>query len=174
MKHRFKNCKIIEACYRWKYFCSNMIQIDYKSCLYIIYYNIYDNTLTVMCTLERWLQEMVLYVQRSKLCLTGFFFENLIASWEIPSQQSKSRESCLMNMICRWWLMVVRHGHSPPLTVVQRKMERILLGITLHNRKYDTLIQQQTGVIVIIKTKKGKQMGWPRLSCGRLLEIENN
>ena len=38
-------------------------------------------------------------------------------------------------------------AHMDLLSVAQRKMERIMLGITLHDHKRNTWIRHQTGVL---------------------------
>ena len=56
------------------------------------------------------------------------------------------------------------------LAVGQRKMERIMLGITLRDRKHNAWIRQQTGVTDIIDTIKSSKHQW----AGHVARLQDN
>ena len=56
------------------------------------------------------------------------------------------------------------------LSVAQRKMERIMLGITLHDHKRNTWIRHQTGVNDIIDVIKKGIRGW----AGHIARYKDN
>ncbi len=54
----------------------------------------------------------------------------------------------------------LKMAHMELLSVAQRKMERIMLGITLRDHKRNTWIRYQTGVNYIIDVIKKGTHGW--------------
>ena len=59
------------------------------------------------------------------------------------------------------------------LAVAQRKMERIMLGITLPDRKRNTWIRQETGVSDIIKVIRKAKHTWAGQTVNVPVEVQN-
>ena len=64
----------------------------------------------------------------------------------------------------------LKNAHMEPLLVAQRKMERIMLSITLRDHKRNTWIRHQTGVNDIIDVIKTGIHGW----AGRIGRFKDN
>ena len=56
------------------------------------------------------------------------------------------------------------------LAVAQRKMERIMLGITIRDRKRNTWIRQETGVSGIINAIRKAKHNW----AGHIARLSDN
>ena len=64
----------------------------------------------------------------------------------------------VMTYGCETW--VLNNATMDNLAVTQRKMERIMLGITLRNRKRNTWDRQETGISDIINTIRKAKHRW--------------
>lgn len=64
----------------------------------------------------------------------------------------------VMTYGCETWAL--NNAMEEMLAIAQRKMERIMLGITLRDRKQNTWIRQQTGVKDIIKVIRSSKHRW--------------
>ena len=64
----------------------------------------------------------------------------------------------------------LKKAHMELLSVAQRKMERIMLGITLRDHKRNTWIRHQTGVNDIIDIIKKGIHGW----AGHIARFKDN
>ena len=64
----------------------------------------------------------------------------------------------------------LKKAHMEGLSVAQRKMERIMLGITLRDHKRNTWIRHQTGVNDIIDVVKKGIHGW----AGHIARFRDN
>lgn len=69
---------------------------------------------------------------------------------------------------CETWALTAVHKEM--LSVAQRKMERIMLGITLRHRKRNTWIRQQTGVTDIIDAINSSRHRW----AGHVSRFQDN
>ena len=74
----------------------------------------------------------------------------------------------IMTYGCETWALTNRAKNS--LSVAQRKMERMMLNITLRDRKENSWIRRQTGVIDIIASIKGSKHRW----AGHIARINDN
>ena len=63
-------------------------------------------------------------------------------------------------MVCGSETWALKKAHMELLSVAQRKIERIMFGITLHDHKRNTWIRHQTGVNYIIDVIKKGIHGW--------------
>ena len=80
------------------------------------------------------------------------------ASMEI---KRKIHDECILPVMtdgCETWAL--NNAMMDTLAVAQRKMERIMLGITLRDRKRNTWIRQETGVSDIINAIRKAKHRW--------------
>ena len=91
--------------------------------------------------------------------------------------QYVNRVRCTMNTCYQSWCKAVRHGqwalkkaHMELLSVAQRKMEGIMLGITIRDHNRATWIRHQTGVNDIIAIIKKRMHVW----AGHIARFKDN
>ena len=73
----------------------------------------------------------------------------------------KVHDECLLPvMVYGSGTWTLKMAHMELLSVAQRKMERIMFGITLRDHKRNTWIRHQTGVNDIINVIKKGIRGW--------------